>query len=141
MSYSMQKKAVVVVALLAIGFTAGCSDNGQGGKKVTGRVTLDGKPLPDGSITFLPEKTGTTVGGKIHDGVYNISRAEGPLPGLYRVYINRSMPTGKMLLDSDGVTKVPEFREVVPACYNLQTKLSVTVTSEGSNNFNFELQP
>ena len=46
----------------------GCG--GGGGKaKVTGTVTLDGKPLPAGTIAFIPEK-GPAVAASIRDGVY-----------------------------------------------------------------------
>lgn len=49
----------------------GCGSGGKG--KVSGTVTLDGKPLPVGKIAFTPSKgTGTT--GEIKDGQYSVDR-------------------------------------------------------------------
>lgn len=63
----------VVLALLTllIPVAMGC-----GGRKakVSGSVTLDGKPLPAGTIVFHPSK-GNSVSGEIHDGQYTVTGA------------------------------------------------------------------
>lgn len=48
--------------------------NGCGGGKgtVSGKVTLDGKPLPAGKIGFVPSK-GVGASGEIKDGQYSVS--------------------------------------------------------------------
>lgn len=63
----------VVVVLLAfvLPLAIGC---GGGKGKVTGNVTLDGKPLPGGTIVFHPTK-GTPVSAEITDGQYTITNA------------------------------------------------------------------
>ncbi|SRR5579883_447109 len=45
---------------------------GSGKGKVTGNVTLDGQPLPAGTITFHPGK-GNSVSGPITDGQYSVT--------------------------------------------------------------------
>lgn len=51
MKRTPRRLAVALVAVVAL-FSVGC---GQGTGVVTGKVTLDGKPLPRGLITFLSE--------------------------------------------------------------------------------------
>jgi hypothetical protein len=41
---------------------------------VTGTVTIDGTPVPEGQITFRPAAQGPVVGGKIVDGKYHCDR-------------------------------------------------------------------
>lgn len=69
-----------VVFLRRFGFAAalaavlstvvGC---GGGKGTVTGKVTVDGKPLPSGRISFVPSK-GQGVGGEIKDGQYTVEK-------------------------------------------------------------------
>ncbi len=50
---------------------AGCSSsNGT----ITGKVTYQGKPLPSGTVTFVPEKGGSAVVGVIQDGEYKATK-------------------------------------------------------------------
>jgi hypothetical protein len=57
------------VFALLIPLSMGC---GGGKGKVSGTVTVDGQPLPAGTITFYPSK-GTAVPGNISDGQYSVS--------------------------------------------------------------------
>ncbi len=49
---------------------------GCGGSKttITGKVTIDGQPLPAGRIAFVPGKGGTGVGADIKDGQYTVEK-------------------------------------------------------------------
>jgi hypothetical protein len=64
-SFSVFAGALAFVIPLAIG----C---GPAKGKVTGSVTLDGQPLPAGTITFHPNK-GISVAGEITDGQYTVA--------------------------------------------------------------------
>ncbi|HOM17497.1 MAG TPA: hypothetical protein PLQ00_09220, partial [Thermoguttaceae bacterium] len=56
---------VGVAAIVFVGFLAGCG--GSGAKlpplaSVSGKVTLDGNPLPRGTVTFIPDESKGTKG-------------------------------------------------------------------------------
>lgn len=79
--------------LVAIGGCGGGSEDGLPRQAVSGKVTLDGKPLERGVISFTPDAQATspvTGGGVIADGAYAIPREQGLTPGKYKVSINAS---------------------------------------------------
>jgi hypothetical protein len=139
----MRSRAWVVAGpLLVAAAVAGCGRKADGidRQAVSGEVTLDGKPLADGSITFSPTGDGPSAGGTITGGRYAIAQAEGPAPGSYKVVIQAMQPTGKKLPDSDHPGKtVDEMTNVVPEAYNARTELTAEVKKGGPNTFNFPL--
>lgn len=59
-------------------------------KKVTGMVTLDGDPLPSGSITFMPVVGTNSCTGEIEQGRFTLSTfspGDGAPPGEYKVSV------------------------------------------------------
>jgi hypothetical protein len=111
---------LLAVGLAALPFT-GCG--GSGRVSVSGRVTVDGKPVPEGSITFIPEKgnPGPTAGGAIRDGSYKIDARKGPMTGKHRMEVHAVARTGRSIPDprSPGKAdvKVDETKDIVPAKY------------------------
>ena len=79
MQHATRMMAMVAFALTA----AGCgSGDGIPRHTVSGNVTLDGKPLEDGQITFTPELAGNpAAGATIKAGAYSLGRSEGPAAG------------------------------------------------------------
>ncbi len=55
---------------------AGCSSNGT----ITGKITYQGKPLPVGTVTFVPEQGGGGFTSDIRDGEYKLMKVPpGPM--------------------------------------------------------------
>lgn len=111
---------------------------------VSGSVTYDGKPLPEGSIQFVPDvdATGKPVRGKlaqalIKDGSYSLAAEEGPAVGNNKVLINAIRNTGKFE-ESDG-QKTEIMQQYIPARYNTQTTLKYEVKA-GENTADFTLE-
>ncbi|WP_417377015.1 hypothetical protein [Gimesia maris] len=111
---------------------------------VSGSVTYDGKPLPEGSIQFVPDvdAAGKPVRGKlaqalIKDGSYSLSVEEGPAVGNNKVLINAIRNTGKFE-ESDG-QKTEIMQQYIPARYNTQTTLKYEVKA-GENTADFTLK-
>jgi len=129
----------LVLLFLALGgvcFAIGC-DKGPTMATVTGSVTYDGKPVPEGDITFSdPENKIAPDAGKIKDGVYTVSVK----PGKKKVDIRASklekLPAGKK--GAMGETEMPV--DYIPDKYNLKSELTADVAG-GTNKFDFTLKP
>jgi hypothetical protein len=108
---------------------------------VQGKVTIDGTPLDEGLITFVPSGfEGPPAGAPIKDGAYAIARQDGPIAGLHMVSVYSRMPTGKKTPDPEDRTVLIEERvETIPAKYNVKTELKADVKKEGENRFDFDL--
>ena len=99
----------------------------------TGQVTLDGQPLKEGVVRFVPvDGQSPTASAKISNGRFSASV---PL-GTMRVEISAAkiFPGGAK---GAGGEPVPE--EFVSPEYNAQSKLTAEVKPEGPNNFEFKL--
>lgn len=147
-SYSIR---IRLIAILILGTTVsfiGCGGNPLGREDVTGSVTLDGQPLDQGLISFEPKLRGeghVGSGTSIKDGRYVIPANKGIPAGEYLVRIHSavmrngpqaSVGKGEMPGTGEGGIGI----ERIPPQYNVRTKLSVTVTESGPNEFNFELK-
>jgi hypothetical protein len=76
--------------LMLIGLAAGCNKSGQDIAPVTGRVTLDGKPLQFAVVTFHPEGKSTASSTTDKEGRYELLYKRGVLGapvGMSRVSI------------------------------------------------------
>ena len=131
------------LGLLCAALLTGCGDSRSG---VSGKVTLNGKPLTNATIQFFPEGSQSPAGGAVvTDGRYELPPKPGLPPGKYRVSI--SSPSGGV--DEGSFTAAPGakgkgpvgtgVKDLVPAKYNTDTELRAEVTS-GSNTFDFDLR-
>ena len=119
---------------------AGCGDNQV---RIRGNVTLDGKPIDTGAISFIPDdlSKGQTAGASITLGEFQVVGNNLPPPGLYRVEIRGQKKTGKQIpagSPSPPGTMLEETIEAVPAKYNHKSELKQELKT-GDNNINFEL--
>jgi hypothetical protein len=125
-------------AALLIGTTGltGCS---PGEARVEGTVRYAGKPLPLGSIAFVPMMEGGVArGGRIEQGVYKTERGYGPVPGEYRVEIRWVKPTGKKYKNEFG-EEHDVMQEGLPDKYHANSTLTTTI-KPGSNVLDFDLE-
>lgn len=118
---------------------AGCGSGGPPRLRVVGAVTLDGQPLADGAISFMPTGKGVAAGATIAGGRYVVEGARGPTPGEYRVEIRASAPSGKQVKDSFGQASIAEMESIIPDRYNDKTTLRAEITASGPNQFDFSL--
>jgi len=134
-------RVVLSVLFVLSAVFAGCGGDGIDRVEVFGNVTLDGKPLDDAAILFVPLGDGPTAGTQFTGGEYRIEEARGPSPGKYRVEITAYRGTGEMIEDSDLPGQMEERREsVVPERYNSQSQLTVELTPGNANRHDFALQ-
>jgi hypothetical protein len=128
----------IVAGLLLM--SAGCGDEQV---HMRGKVTLDGKPIETGAITFIPDdlNLGQTAGASIALGEFQVVGNNLPPPGLYRVEIRSQIKTGKQIPAGSPAppgTMMEETIEAVPTKYNDKSELKRELKT-GDNNLNFEL--
>ena len=122
----------------------GCGQNKLGRLGISGKVTLDGKPLPQGLIQFEPVGRGPGAvgsGTSIENGQYSIPTQKGLPPGEYRVRIHSSVA-----LHQGQEGAMPDAgphaigREIIPPAYNSDTTLTASISDSGETTFDFALK-
>lgn len=91
--------------------TAGCGGGGDLPRvAVSGSVTVDGQPVPNGVVRFAPSSgtEGPMANCMITDGRYRIPSDEGPVAGNYEVRVHAYN-------DPNSRPAKPTQREAVPA--------------------------
>jgi hypothetical protein len=117
--------------------------------QVSGRVTLDGKPLPKASITFVPMATKeniapgpTATAITDADGRYVLTvdkDTPGAVVGRCRIFVTTRF-TDPPPPDQDGGLPVRMPRDKVPDRYNVRTDLTFDVPAGGTDRADFELK-
>jgi hypothetical protein len=127
----------VLLLALTVGLLTGCGDRSGGADlmgKVSGKVTVNGKPLKSGRINFISEQVGVGAGGDLTpEGTYTL---DGPVPeGVYKCFITFNIAPSQLGTPAADVVKT------VPEKYQSQgtSDLSVTVES-GENERDFDLK-
>lgn len=110
---------------------------------VTGKVTLDGQPLPNATVVFTPSspKDASALGYTDASGNYELEtgygaeRHKGAPPGEYKVHISTMLPpppkkgetpVGPAATPAGGADKVPDQYSSLA-----RTKLTATIDSKG----------
>jgi len=104
---------------------------------VSGEVTLDGKPLKEGVIRFVPEDgKSPTADAPVADGKFQATVPAGKK----RVEISAPKVVGKRkMYDTPDSPVVDEVAELIPAKYNVRSELTLTV-GRGAQKEKFELK-
>ncbi|WP_166831475.1 S24/S26 family peptidase [Thalassoroseus pseudoceratinae] len=134
----MNRLALSALALMVTVALSGCGDKSEN-VQITGKISIDGEPIPKGTISFVSADGETpTGGGVIKDGSYT---ALVP-PGDKVVLVLGNKVVGKEPL-YQGVPDSPtrdSYEKVTPDAYNAAhlTPLKATIT-ESQENLDFEL--
>jgi hypothetical protein len=107
----------LVAALLAVP-AVGCR-RGPAKAVITGRVTLNDEPVPQGVISLYPLSRAPSAGAVIKDGSYRMEA----FPGSYRVEISAAKVVGQKKNDIPDGPMVDILESIVPAEYNSASKL------------------
>ncbi len=138
----MLTRIATVILLLLV---AGC---GQSLAPVSGRITLDGKPLANATIIFQPISDDPNPGdgsqGKTDkNGEFTLTlmkegRAIGAIVGQHKVTITAYEGHDGSVPSSGSDMKFA--KRIVPAEYNARSTLRFDVPAGGATNANFELK-
>ena len=117
---------------------SGCGGNALGRLPISGKVTLQGKPLERGNIDIRPAAgvNGVGAGANIEQGAYAIAEERGLPPGEYEVRVHSSKEDPRPAPPGGGSRPAIEQ---IPAKYNSRTELKIEVKADGENVFNFDL--
>lgn len=118
-------------ALPLLVLAAGGCGSGNGKAVVSGKITFDGSPMPDGYVIFTPDGGGTPDAGPILDGKFSFPA----MPGTHRVEIEASRFVGP----KNPIMGLQAREQYVPARYNSASTLRREVKSEDTNEFEFNL--
>lgn len=139
----------VWIAGVAAVLLAGCGSADPRGPRVPvhGEVRLDGQPLLAGVILFHCGEGDDKLSavGTIENGVYAITKQDGPLVGTVRVEFQaKPIPQDQFeaALDEAARTrKRPQLDVVaIPPRYGQSSQLTADVTLDGNNQFDFDLR-
>jgi hypothetical protein len=136
-----------ISALLALAIV-GCGSSGDNlpRQSVSGTITLDGKSLERGMISFQPvSELPTAIAVPISGGEYYIEKGQGLVPGSYKVKISSTPPPVPEPLTAEGTPPppgkpTPPPKDLMPERYNSSTILIREVKGGVSNTFDFPLE-
>jgi hypothetical protein len=133
-------RSVLPCLAAALLLLAGCSGNRA---EISGTVRLNGHPIEEGSINFIPVEgaTGPGTGAVIKDGRYHIPRDKGATVGHNRVELRAFVSTGRKVKDPTGKrgTLTDERVMAFPPEYNDRSTI-VKDVQPGSNTFDFDVE-
>jgi len=115
---------LIGIAALLLPWLLGCSTDDL--VAISGQVTLDGNPLANGTITFVPaDGKGPSAGAVIENGSYRVRVA----PGSKKVQILGYKNLGQRRHDkNDPSSPMIDINEqIVPERYNKNTELNCEV--------------
>lgn len=134
-----------VLSLAAV-LVTGCggSPNRPPVYKATGVVKLAGKPVPDATVQFKPEKGRPATGKTNAQGEFSLTTFntnDGALEGRHQVTVTASVAEQVVSNTPEDLKKIDEAAKAVPAKYGdpKTSGLVNTVEKDGKNFFTIEL--
>jgi hypothetical protein len=91
---------------------------------VSGTVTYNGEPIPEGYIAFVPEGPGRGGGGAITNGRYSVSVQAGK--NRVEITASKAVPLPRGQGGMNGGKE--EVRQYLPTRYNFETELRADIT-------------
>jgi hypothetical protein len=133
--------------LVALALAAGCSGSRDDlpREPVSGSVTMDGQPLAEGAIQFTPaagaEGRVTSATVPVENGQFSLPRADGLIPGSYKVSIS-AVPVKRdaRVKATFGKKQGTQFKELIPAKYNAKSILTEEIKRGGATDLKYNLQ-
>lgn len=133
--YQTAVLTLLTFSLIGCGASSDAPETGT----VSGKVTMDGDPVANATITFSPEEGGRPSSGKTNaEGIYELdysSSVKGAVMGKHKVSVSTYGEGEEDEYGNLGATT----KETIPAMYNVETELVYTV-DQSSNEINIELK-
>ena len=140
----------LLVILSGVAILSGCgreTDEAHPRAAVQGKVLLDGQPLPEGLIRFIPQGDtgGPKISANIENGMFSLPETTGPAVGAHRVEIESTDNGGYAWDDEQAIQKLraQRIRKIerieVPAVYNRSSSLETVIVAGQVNELAYDL--
>jgi hypothetical protein len=131
--------ALAVAVALAAGCHSGPAPPKRGG--ISGKVTLDGKPLAKGNVRFIAlEAAGVNVLAPVTNGTYDVPEGQGPTKGKYRVEFSVPTATKRRVENPDVPGQfLEEPQETLPARYHRDSQYVLDYDPDDPKPYNADL--
>jgi hypothetical protein len=129
--------------LMGLPLLVGCGRGSELQREaVSGTVTYQGKPIPDGAITFVPLKgtQGPGAGALIRDGKYTVVAGGGVPVGTYRVEMQALREVVRPQKRPGPQLDMAPKEPYLPEQYNTKSTMEVTIDAKGGQTQNFDLK-
>ncbi|MBN9118913.1 MAG: hypothetical protein J0I06_07100 [Planctomycetes bacterium] len=127
----LRRRAAGAALFLVLAALIGCGKSGPKLVPVSGTVTYDGQPLPEGTVYFKTAQTGAMDTLPVKDGKFEGSAEVGER----RVEVTAYRTKVQDLNGMKGEIK----ESLVPARFNANSTLTATVKADGPNTFKFDV--
>lgn len=149
----MNSRLVLSLASLVLILLLGCSGGGPATHSVSGVIMFDGQPVTDAQVGFIPVDGQANEEGEVKpasgqtdsNGRYTLTtyvkptqQVKGAMAGSYKVTVTKGVAENR-IVEYDDLSQQTGLPDVYGDA--TQTPLSATVTADGSNNFDFTLEP
>lgn len=135
--------ALVAAILLSC---IGCGVSGRPRAAVEGTVSINGEPLRQGVVRFIPmaPNTGPKATAVVADGAFQLPVFAGPVVGLNRVEIESTDNGGYAMDDETALSTLKKTRGKIrvlriPAVYNKRSELTADLQASEINTLQFPL--
>lgn len=143
----IKRQFFLAACLLGTTCLSGCgSSDGFARVPVAGHVHVDGQPLAQGVIRFVPDKTvaGPSAQAVVENGLYKLDRSSGPVAGKHRVEIEATGHLGFAVDDELAYARQIQTRGALPANpippqFNRQSRLLADIPTGGTQELHFDL--
>jgi hypothetical protein len=100
---------------------------------VSGVVSYDGKPIPDGYLVFQPEGPGKGFGVKVTEGRYQVTAPHGKY--IVRITAEKLVPFAG---GKDMYGEKVQLQQYIPEKYNVNSDLSAEIPAAGPVDFDLK---
>jgi hypothetical protein len=133
------RRIVVAAISFQLLFYLGCGPSGPEIARVKGTVTMDGQPLSNATVVFIPPNGRPSAARTNQEGNYVLNFSggrKGAIPGLNRIRITTLADPS---VDEEG-NSIPGQKETIPMRYNQMSELEFDVEDGKENTANFDLE-
>ncbi len=132
----LANRGIAVVWMACVALMCGCS-GGNSLVAIEGSVQVDGTPVDEGLISFLPEDgAGPSAQAKVTGGTYHVDVAPGKK--IVRIQGFEIVGHEHAVRGNPNSPLLPVRKNVVPKKYNEESELRRTI-GDGSNPLDFDL--